>query len=87
MARLKRLYAPFFKKSKDDKKWIRATFTMTNQGIQETKEFRGYKKETAVRVYQNWLLAPYLDGVDEIRELRSIPVKSEEYLTNLDWQD
>jgi hypothetical protein len=80
MARLKRLYAPFFKKSKDDKKWIRATW---NDGDLKP----AYKKEQAVRIYQNWLLAPYLDGVDEIRELRPIPVKSKEYSTNLDWQD
>lgn len=62
----KRLYAPFFKKSKDDKKWTRATW--------KDGEFKpAYAKDQAVRIYQNWLLAPFMEGIDEIRELR--PVK------------
>ena len=36
---------------------------------------QAYNKATAVRIYQNWLLAPYLQGVNETRELR--PVKPE----------
>jgi len=66
----KRLYAPFVKSGN---RWIRATYTITNEGVQKTKEFSGYYKETAVRVYQNWLLQSALGEVGEIRELRPIP--------------
>ena len=69
--RLPRLYAPFFRKSKDEK-WQRATWKDgTNKG--------GFVKSDAVRIYQHWLLAPFLEGIDEIRELRPLPVKSTEY--------
>ena len=82
MGKVKRLYAPMFKKSKDDKRWTWATFTMTNEGVQKTKRFRPLVKETAIRVYQDWLLAPFLEGVDEIRGLRPItPKQAEEYFS------
>ena len=66
--RKQRKYAPFVKVGK---RWKRLTWhcSVTNTDI----EYSGYTKEIAVRRFQNWLLAPFLNGIDEIRELR--PVK------------
>jgi hypothetical protein len=64
MTRLKKLYAPFYRKAKGDK-WIRATRT-------DGYFMQAYKKDSAVKIYQDWLLAPFLNGIDEIRELRPI---------------
>ena len=69
MARMKRLYAPYVKK---DGKWVRDTW-------KDGELKPSYFKDQAVRIYQNWLLAPYLDGVNEKRELRPVPVESKEY--------
>lgn len=68
--RHERLYAPFYKKSKEDKRWIRATFRSTQS--QSDVEYRALPKEIAVRRYQSWLLTPFKDGINEIRELRPI---------------
>lgn len=76
MARLKRLYAPY---TKVNGKWVRATW-------KDGEERPAFRKEKAVRIYQDWLLAPFMQGIDEIRELRPIPVKSNEYDTNRDWE-
>jgi hypothetical protein len=65
--RNQRKYAPFVKVGK---RWIRATFT-TPEG--NTYEYQPWRKEAAIRIYQSWLLAPFLNGINEIRELR--PVK------------
>lgn len=64
--RNERKYAPFVKVGK---RWIRATFTTPEN---TTHEYQPFRKQTAVRIYQNWLLAPFLNGIDEIRELRPI---------------
>lgn len=58
-----RKYAPFIKQGN---KWIRVTW-------QDGSEKSAFPKEQAIRIYQNWLLAPFLNGINEIRELR--PVK------------
>lgn len=66
--RKQRKYAPFVKQGK---RWIRATFR--SEQSQSDVEYSAFPKEIAVRRYQNWLLAPFFNGIDEIRELR--PVK------------
>lgn len=71
-----RLYAPFIKVGK---RWQWATYTMTNEGVQKTYKFTPFKKETAVRVYQDWLLAYAMGNVEEVRELRP--------LTDKQWRD
>jgi hypothetical protein len=68
-----RKYAPFVKVAN---KWIRATYP-ANVGFDfETvgKEYPAYSKQTAIRIYQNWLLASAFGQTTEIRELR--PVKN-----------
>lgn len=86
--RLPRLYAPFFKKSKDDKRWIRATWPASDKGLVPEHPRSAYPLNTAIRVYQDWLLAPFMEGIDEIRELRPIPVKDKEYDKHPEtWQD
>lgn len=69
-----RLYAPFFKKSKDDKRWKRAMWPASDKGLVPEHPMKAYKHEYAVKVYQDWLLAPLLGYCEyEVRELR--PVK------------
>ena len=84
--RLKRLYAPYIK---DGKRWKRATYSIPHHIIHsdknisvievKDKEYSAYFKDKAIRVYQDWLLAPFLQGIDEKRELRPIPLHSSEY--------
>ena len=64
--RKQRKYAPFVKVGK---RWIRAKYNTQENDC----EMPAMRKDTAIRFYQNWLLAPFLNGVNEIRELR--PVK------------
>ena len=82
MARMKRLYAPYVKNEKG--KWERAGYSVNVNSvdgipISQKVVYTAMFKDTAIRRYQNWLLAPFLDGVDEIRELRPIPLNSTEY--------
>jgi hypothetical protein len=62
-----RLYAPFLKRGR---RYVRATH-------QDGTEMSAYKKETAIRIYQSWLLAGALGYVSESRSLRPIPKEKE----------
>lgn len=62
-----RLYAPHVKVGN---RWIRATWPATE--LIPEHPMSAYKKETAVRLYQNWLLASALGGTSEERSLRPI---------------
>jgi hypothetical protein len=61
--RKQRKYAPFVKVGK---RWIRATW-------KDGENKPAFTKEQAIRIYQHWLLAPVMEGINETRELR--PVK------------
>lgn len=65
-----RLYAPHVKVGN---RWRRAKIQMISGFTLPSGEAMAFRKEVAIEVYQNWLLAPFLQGVDEVRELR--PVK------------
>lgn len=71
--RKQRKYAPFVKQGK---RWIRATYqveSVREPGLMLTFEYTPHTKQSAIVRYQSWLLAPFLNGINEIRELR--PVK------------
>lgn len=69
-----RKYAPFVKVGK---RWYRAGYSKPceyphNTGMEQKILYNALPKEQAIKVYQNWLLAPFLNGIDEIRELRVV---------------
>lgn len=68
-----RLYAPFIK---IDNRWVRATWLFKREdGANFQLPYTALRKESAVRRYQNWLLASAMGETQEIRELRPLTPK------------
>lgn len=71
----RRYYVPVIvtiEQGKKRKKYKRATFA--NGDLMS-----GYSsRERAAKVYQNWLLAPFFNGINEIRELKALSAEESE---------
>lgn len=71
----KRYYVPVIvtiEEGKKRKKYTRATW-------KDGSLMNGYSsRERAALVYQNWLLAPFFNGINEIRELKALSAEESE---------